>query len=58
MWSKDVLNGGIIWKVGYGTNINARRDPWIPALASGRISSSISYDSNVTLDNLFSEYMT
>lgn len=41
MWSKDVLNLGILWKVGNGTHINAQRDPWIPNLSLGRISSNI-----------------
>lgn len=57
MWSKGILNLGVIWKVGNGASINARRDPWIPNLCSGRISSNISYDSNITVDTLMTDNM-
>lgn len=30
MWSRDVLNEGLCWKVCNGDNINTRRDIWIP----------------------------
>lgn len=55
MWSKEVMRLGTIWKVDSGVLINARRDPWIPTLSFGRITSNISYDSNVIVDNLITE---
>lgn len=58
MWSKEVLNLGIIWKVGDGKSINARRDPWIPALSSGKITSNVRYDSNTTINNLTTEHLS
>lgn len=58
MWSKDLLHNGTIWKIGDGATINARRDSWIPSIASGKVSSSVFYDSNVTLNCLFTEDMT
>lgn len=42
-----------MWKVDKGNVINARRDSWIPGLASGRISSNVSYESNNTVDRFF-----
>lgn len=57
MWSKDVLNMGLIWKIGNDSNINARRDAWIPSLKFGRVSSNVCYESNIIIDKLLSEQM-
>lgn len=55
LWSREVIQNGIIWKAGNGLSINARRDTWIPSLASGRISSNVSYKSNTPINNLFAD---
>lgn len=54
LWSKDITRAGTFWKVGDGKNINARRDNWIPSLHSGKITSHVSYDSNMSINNLIS----
>lgn len=54
LWSRDIIREGIMWKVGNGQSINARRDVWIPSLSEGRIKSNISYDSNILLKELLS----
>lgn len=55
MWSRDIIRNGTIWKVGNDASINARRDVWIPSLASGKITSNISYDSNVPVKELIND---
>lgn len=45
--SKDLLKMGVLWKVGDEESINTRRDTWVPKLANGKISSRVSYKSNV-----------
>lgn len=39
-------------KAGNRENINARKNTWIPNLASGRITSNITYDSSVKSNTL------
>lgn len=51
-WGRNVLNNGLLWKVGTRANIRARKDAWIPGIASRRFSSSISFDSNTQVDKL------
>lgn len=52
MWSKDALRIWTFWKVGNGKSINTRLDAWIPGLAAGRITSNITYDSNIIINTL------
>lgn len=52
LWSRDIITKGLIWKVGNSYSINARRDAWIPSLKEGRISSNVSYDSNILIKDL------
>lgn len=42
LWSKDILNEGLCWKMGNGGSINSRRDLWIPERPFGRITSNVS----------------
>lgn len=55
MWSRDMLIPGIMWKVRNGKSINTRRDAWISRLFSGKITSNVSYESNVQVENLLNE---
>lgn len=52
LWSRDILRGGMTWKVGNGETINARRDDWIPSLSTRKISSNVSFDSNIYIKDL------
>lgn len=47
MWSRDILEEGLLWKIGNGETINTRNDKWIPECASGSITSNLSYDNNM-----------
>lgn len=40
-WSREILNRGILWKVGNGEEINVFQDKWIPELKEGRITSNL-----------------
>lgn len=52
IWSRDILQKGLYWKVGNGKSINAIRDTWIPDLPSGKITSNVSNDNNVQINSL------
>lgn len=41
IWSRDVLDEGLVWKIGNGESINIRKDKWITTNDSGKISSSL-----------------
>lgn len=41
-----------MWKVGNGKHIHIRRDAWISSLASSRITSHVTYDSNGRVEDL------
>lgn len=51
-WNRDILHEGILWKIGNGEIINARKNAWIFSLPSVRITSHMSFDSNVSINNL------
>lgn len=48
LWSRDIIEKGIIWNVGNGEIINARKNRWIPRLKAGVISSNV-FESNVCI---------
>lgn len=52
LWTRDILNKGLYWKVENGENIHAKRDVWIPNLTNGKITSNVTYDSNVKVNPL------
>lgn len=56
MWSRDIIREGTLWKVGNGATINARKDAWIPSLNSKKITSNISYDSNVPIKEFITNH--
>ncbi|XP_073042054.1 uncharacterized protein [Primulina eburnea] len=45
LWSRDLIQKGLLWRVGNGLRIKAYSDRWIPKLASGMSSLGRSNDS-------------
>lgn len=52
LWSRDILDKGILWKVGNGKSIDAQNDVWIPDIQSGRITPTTLNESIVKIDTL------
>lgn len=48
----DIVSKDLLLKVGNSEKIHVRKYVWIPNLAKGKISSCISYDSNVHVKSL------
>lgn len=38
IWSRDLIDTGLCWRVGSGRQISAHKDAWIPGLLPGRSS--------------------
>lgn len=52
LWSRDIIREGTIWKIGNRETINARKGIRIPSIRAERITSNVSYDSNVKVKEL------
>lgn len=51
LWSRNILQNGILWKVRNGESIKAIDDAWIPELHTERITSSVIHDNNIRVNS-------
>lgn len=52
LWSRDILEGGIYWKVGNGMTIRAKKDKWVSKRPSGMILSELQNNDTTKVNEL------